>query len=109
MIPGMQNCNVAISLRVEVALPDDWRACCRRLRPATATSVSIGSCTGQSEVGGIARFVLSNFHFLGVARAGYKMGDALVVDVGCYVDTIQEDPGNGILYSPVIPPAFAVL
>ena len=110
MVPGMQNCNVAMSLRVE-----EWHYLMTSgvLPPAPAgysdKRFDWELHYGQSEVGGIARLVLTNFHFLGVIRAGYKMGDALINDIGCYVDTIQEDPGNGILYSPVIPPAFAVL
>lgn len=57
---------------------------------------------GQSEAGGISRMALTNFHLLGPS-GNWKMGDAIILDIACIVESIAEDPGNGVFCSPVYP------
>lgn len=106
MIPGMQQCNVSMSLRVE-----EWHYLMTAgvLPPQGYSDKRFDweLLYGLSEGGGIASLRMSNFHFLGVVGGSYRMGDALVHDIGCYVDSVEENPGNGIYFSPVTP-AFLV-
>jgi hypothetical protein len=110
MIPGASKPNFSMTLRKEEW---DYLMTSGALPPAPAgysdKRFDWELHYGESEAGGISRLVLTNFHFLGVSRAGYRMGDAIVNDIACFVQFIQEDPGTGILFAPVIPPAFAVL
>lgn len=110
MVPGAQEPNFSLTLRKEEW---DFLMVSGLLPPAPAgysdSRFDWELHYGESEAGGISRLGLENFHFLGVTRAGYRMGDAIVHDIGCYVQFIREDPGNGLWYAPVTPPVLAVL
>lgn len=62
---------------------------------------------GQSEAGGISALRFTNFHFLGPSGS-YTQGEQLILDINCFVQTIEHDPGNGVFTSPVIP-SFLVI
>ncbi len=62
---------------------------------------------GQSEAGAISRLRMTNFHFLG-AGAAYSQGEQMIVDISCFVQTIEHDHGNGVYCSPVIPTFLVV-
>jgi len=102
MVPGKQEPNFSLSLYKEEW---DYLMTSGLLRPQGFSDQRFDweLLYGQSEAGSISRLRLTNFHFLGVVGAAYRQGEALIHDIGCYVQFIEEDPGNGIYFAPVIP------
>lgn len=63
---------------------------------------------GQAAIGGMKKLKLENFHFLGMTGQ-HTQGDAIILDISCFVQHIYEDPGDGIYGSPVQPASVVML
>lgn len=101
IIPGQAKPNFAMSLRKE-----EWDyLLATGVLPALGYSdkrLDWEMSFGESEHGGISKIKLTNFHFLGPAGS-FKMGEALILNIACIVENIEEDPGTGVWCSPVYP------
>lgn len=57
---------------------------------------------GRALGGGMKKIKWENFHFLG-PTGEHTQGQAIILDIACYVQTIYEDPGDGVYGCPVQP------
>lgn len=105
MIPGAYRPNFGMSLRRQ-----EWDYLLT-LMPAQGWSDFRWDwelMIGQAQIGGMKKLRLENFHFLGPS-GNHRMGDALIVDLSCFVQLIYEDVGDGIYRLPVHQPALVNL
>lgn len=105
MIPGAYAPNIGMSLRRQ-----EWDYLLT-LMPAQGYSDKRWDWElmfGQAQIGGMKKLVFQNFHFLGPS-GNHRQGDAIIVDVSCYVQIMYEDVGDGVLRCPVHQPGLVNL